>query len=71
MHPEANVKVDKWIGATGTYFQAYLRRALNNLRADDPDVTAAENGPPLTPATRESFEVEMASDVRKDILMVC
>ncbi|MBW0483744.1 hypothetical protein O181_023459 [Austropuccinia psidii MF-1] len=36
-HPEANAKVDKWIGATGTYFQAYLRRALNNLKADDPD----------------------------------
>ncbi|KAH9818609.1 armadillo-type protein [Melampsora americana] len=59
LHPEANAKVDKWIGATGTYFQAYLRRALQNLRADDPDV--AEDGaavdsesvvPPLTPASR-------------------
>lgn len=37
MHPEAHAKVDKWISATGTYFQAYLRRALNNLKADDPD----------------------------------
>ncbi|CAH7684994.1 spindle pole body component alp14 [Phakopsora pachyrhizi] len=37
VHPEANSKVDKWISATGTYFQAYLRRALNNLRAEDPD----------------------------------
>lgn len=38
MHPEAHSKVDKWISATGTYFQAYLRRALNNLKSDDPDM---------------------------------
>ncbi|PLW07076.1 hypothetical protein PCANC_25979 [Puccinia coronata f. sp. avenae] len=37
MHPEAHEKVDRWISATGTYFQAYLRRALNNLKAEDPD----------------------------------
>ncbi|EFP78682.1 uncharacterized protein PGTG_04638 [Puccinia graminis f. sp. tritici CRL 75-36-700-3] len=55
MHPEAHSKVDKWISATGTYFQAYLRRALNNLKADDPDFPnggGSEGLMPSVPASR-------------------
>ncbi|KAG0145811.1 hypothetical protein CROQUDRAFT_658187 [Cronartium quercuum f. sp. fusiforme G11] len=56
LYPEANPKVDRWISATGTYFQAYLRRALKNLRADDPDMVDDPDSapPPLTPASRSS-----------------
>ncbi|KNE90352.1 hypothetical protein PSTG_16223 [Puccinia striiformis f. sp. tritici PST-78] len=54
MHPEANSKVDKWISATGTYFQAYLRRALNNLKADDPDLPNGGGTEGLMPSVSTS-----------------
>ncbi|OAV98650.1 hypothetical protein, variant [Puccinia triticina 1-1 BBBD Race 1] len=54
MHPEAHSKVDKWISATGTYFQAYLRRALSNLKADDPDLPNSGGSEGLMPSASAS-----------------
>lgn len=54
MHPEVNSKVDKWISATGTYFQAYLRRALNNLKSDDPDMPKGGSSEGLLPSVSTS-----------------
>ncbi|GAA5910305.1 hypothetical protein JCM6882_003246 [Rhodosporidiobolus microsporus] len=46
-HPEAAKKVETWMSGTGSYFQTYLKRALANLKAADPD---AKEEPPLSPS---------------------
>ncbi|GAA5837023.1 hypothetical protein JCM11251_004477 [Rhodosporidiobolus azoricus] len=46
-HPEAVKKVETWMAGTGSYFQTYLKRALANLKAADPD---AKDEPPTSPS---------------------
>jgi len=41
-HPEAEARVASWITKTGTYFQTYLKRALDNHAAQDRDRPSRE-----------------------------
>lgn len=48
----AEVRINTWIAATGSFFQSYLKRALSNLASEEADRQAAHSRPSSPTASR-------------------
>jgi cytoskeleton-associated protein 5 len=54
-YPQTEARINNWLAGTGTYFQSYIRRAMENHRNEDYELegnTSKDASP--TPTTRES-----------------
>ncbi|KAI7908148.1 armadillo-type protein [Cokeromyces recurvatus] len=53
-YPNAQGKVNNYLGQTGTYFQSYIRRGLSNLEAEDNELHAQAQAQALAQAQAQA-----------------